>query len=576
MTSTPTDLNKQLTITILVQRPTYNGMTVKDHADGVIAGTHPVLDHTEFETMFGACDSDIDEVVQYVKQAGLTITYSHCCAASVIAVGTVGQINSAFGITLTDITTPDRTYMTYSGSIVVPDDLKDIIKYIDGIDNSFHVAPGAPVPTPASTPTPGYNTGLVMPQKAATAYGFPGNNDGSDGVGQVIGLIEPFGNGGYTLQNLNSTYTTYGISGTTVVPYELNDCKNDPTLGEPITNSEIMLDIAMVAGIVPKSTIIVYICISYITALTAILNDPKNIGYKPKIVSISAGGPEPSGLYGSIVDGLLAEAVSRGVTIIACSGDWGAYNLPINRTERKYGACFPASSPYVLAVGGTSLKLNSDGSINSEITWNNNGEDYHITGGNQSTRYPVPTWQSGITLKNYATGLSSAPTGRAVPDVALVGDPYTGFTFNYYYSASLPNRQRTDGGGTSAAAPLWAGLIARINELIGKPCGFVNDKFYANTGAFNDILPTSVANNNAYLGVGFSTTTGWDACTGWGSPKGQSVYNLFRKLNAIQVKTGNTTWSSVQNIKVKTGDKTWSPVTKVWTKTGPTTWTQIY
>lgn len=576
MTTLPADLNKQITITLFVRRSTYNGMTVKDHADGIVAGTHSILTHDEFETMFGASDSDIDSVVHFVEQAGLTVTYSHCCAASVIAVGTVSQINSAFGIALNDVTTSERTYMTYTGSITLPENLKDVVEYIDGLDTSSHHIPTVrPVPAVA-TPTPGYNTALVKPQVAATAYNFPGNNNGTDGVGQVIALIEPFGSGGYTSQNLTSTFTTYGITGTTVVPVTLDGTVNNPSLASsPNVNAEIMLDIAMVAGIVPKSTIVVYICTSYVTAFNAILYDTPGTGYYPKIVSISACQPEGNSAYYTAVDNLIYQAAVLGVTIIVASGDWGPYTGPVGSVGRQYGACWPASNPNVLAVGGTSLALNSNGSIASEVTWNNNGEDYHITGGNQSTRYAVPYYQTGkLTLKNYATGISSAPTGRAVPDVAFVGDPYTGFTYYYYNDSSNQNFQNTQGGGTSASAPLWAGLMARINQLTGTSSGFINNTFYTNTVAFNDILPTAVANNNAYLGVGFSTTTGWDACTGWGSPKGHLVYNIIAN-NGIKVKTASSTWSSVQNISIKTAANTWTTVDRVWTKTA-SGWLQTY
>ena len=564
MTVTPLDINQQLTITVIVRRPTYNGMTVKDHADGVIAGTHSVLDHAEFEGMFGASDSDIALVTQFAEQAGLTVTYAHCCAASVIAAGTVGQINSAFGITLNNVVEPTRTYINYSGSITIPDSLKDIIKYVDGLDTSAQAIPvNRPIPAVA-TPTPGYSTPLVTPQKAATAYNFPGNNNGTDGVGQAIGLIEPFGSCGYTQQNLNSTFATYGVSVPTVIPVTLDGTTNNPAGS---ASNEVMLDIAMVGGLVPKSTILVYICYSYISSLNAILYDTQGTGYRPKIVSISAGGAEGVGASYDAVDNLLYQAVILGVTVIVCSGDWGPYSSPVGFPGRIYGPAWPASNPSVLAVGGTSLALNPNGTIASEVTWNNNGEDYHITGGNQSIRYSVPLWQAGITLKNYATGVSSAPTGRAVPDVALVADYYTGFTYNYYYNSSYPNVQNTQGGGTSAATPLWAGLVARLTAATGKTSlGFITPIFYTNTPVLNDILPTGVANNNAYQGVGFSTTVGWDACTGLGSPNGQAILNLLVS-GQTSIKNDSGNWSRVRSIKVKTDTTTWSNVTATYTKT---------
>jgi len=520
-----TDLNQQITITIFVCRPTHNGMTVKDYADGIVSGTHSTLDHAEFETMFGASDSDIDSVVQFLEQTGLTVIYSHCCAASVIATGTVGQINSAFGITLIDVTTPERTYMIYDGAIILPNNLNNIIDHIDGLDTSAYVVPMNNFR--AAVATPGYNTRLVKPQVAATAYNFPGNNDGTDGVGQVIAVVQPW-NCGYTQQNLNSTFAAYGITGTTVVDYLLDGKTNNPSGGTVSgTNSEVMLDIAMAAGIVPKATVVVYICNTVQSALNAILYDPQNKGYLPKIVSISVGGAEGTHAT-TTADTLLAQAAVLGVTVIVSSGDWGPYNGPVvGYAYRSYGASWPSSSPYVLSIGGTSLILNPNGSIASEVTWNNNGEDYFITGGNTSTRYAAPSWQTGITLKDYATGVSSTPTGRATPDVALVADPYTGFTYFYYASTSSTNVSNNYGGGTSASAPLWAGLIARINQLKGTSVGFINTTLYSNPTVFHDILPTVSANNNAYLGVGFSTTQGWDATTGLGSPNGTALTALF-------------------------------------------------
>ena len=142
----------------------------------------------------------------------------------------------------------------------------------------------------------------------------------------------------------------------------------------------------------------------------------------------------------------------------------------------------------------------------------------------------MPSWQSGKTIKNYATGAVTALTGRGVPDVAFNADPNTGITFYYYYTNNnvsppvvYPNLRYTGGGGTSSAAPHWAGLVARLNEQTGLSQGFLNDKFYAHPEVFNDI---TVGDNNEG-GVGYSATSGWDACTGLGTPDGKAILAIL-------------------------------------------------
>jgi kumamolisin len=269
--------------------------------------------------------------------------------------------------------------------------------------------------------------------------------------------------------------------------------------------------------------------------LNAALYDTQNTGYLPKVISISAGGGRSPNSYSDTVDDLLAAAVTLGVTVCVSSGDWGGYNYPNSlyyRPYRQFNACWPASNPYVLSVGGTSLALKPDGSISSQIVWNNNGNDYYITGGNLSSDYYIPSYQIGLTITpmdNYVAGSPTAFTSRATPDVALVADPNTGITL-YYGTA---NNYLNKGGGTSLSAPLFAGLIARINQITRRSVGFVNEIFYRNPGAFTDILPQPIfpgfsVDSNQFEGKGFMTTSGWDATTGLGTPKGAEVLALFQ------------------------------------------------
>jgi kumamolisin len=156
----------------------------------------------------------------------------------------------------------------------------------------------------------------------------------------------------------------------------------------------------------------------------------------------------------------------------------------------------------VVGCGGTKLALNSS-SISSEVVWNELSGNEGATGGGVSEVFAVPAFQS-------CAGVPAAPNGfrgRGVPDVAGDADPSSGYQLVVDGSSTVI-------GGTSAVAPLWAGLLARINQSLGKPVGYLNPLLYAASGAasFNDIT----SGNNG----GYSAGAGWDACTGLGSPNG--------------------------------------------------------
>ena len=170
---------------------------------------------------------------------------------------------------------------------------------------------------------------------------------------------------------------------------------------------------------------------------------------------------------------------------------------------------FPASSQGVLACGGTRLEA-ANGVISSEVVWNTH--DGWATGGGVSEVFPLPAWQAGAPVP--ASLNPGSGSGRGVPDVAGNADADTG------YIVLVDGRQGAS-GGTSAVAPLWAALIARFNQGLPQPAGFINPFLYrapANTKGFRDILR---GNNGAFsASKGYPAGPGWDACTGWGSPDG--------------------------------------------------------
>jgi kumamolisin len=206
------------------------------------------------------------------------------------------------------------------------------------------------------------------------------------------------------------------------------------------------------------------------------------------------------------LDAACQSAAALGVTITVASGDDGSTD------GGKGNNCdFPASSPHVLGCGGTKL-IGSGSTITSEVVWNELAANEGAGGGGVSTVFALPSWQATAKVPKP----SGKTGGRGVPDVAGDADPVTGYVV------------RVDGqsmviGGTSAVAPLMAGLIAVNNAQNKKSAGFINPQIYAAAAktAFNDITQ---GNNGA-----FSAGPGWDACTGVGSPIGTKLIALLGK-----------------------------------------------
>ncbi|MGZ4349835.1 MAG: S53 family peptidase, partial [Solirubrobacteraceae bacterium] len=198
---------------------------------------------------------------------------------------------------------------------------------------------------------------------------------------------------------------------------------------------------------------------------------------------------------------ILTEAGGLGVTVTVAAGDNGSADAV---TDGQQHTDFPASAPHALGCGGTSLQA-SGATIQSETVWNDPGDG--ATGGGVSRQFPLPSYQSSAGVP---VNVDTQATGRGVPDVSGNADPQTGY------------RIRVDGaeqtiGGTSAVAPLWAGLIARLNEKLGSALGFAQPVLYPllGTASFHDITS---GDNGSY-----SAGPGWDACTGLGSPDGTAL-----------------------------------------------------
>jgi kumamolisin len=266
-----------------------------------------------------------------------------------------------------------------------------------------------------------------------------------------------------------------------------------------------MLDIEVAGAVAPAAKIVVYFApntdAGFLDAITTAIHDTTN---RPSVISISWGGPESAWTQQSMTafDQAFQAAATMGITVCIASGDNGSGDGVNDGADH---VDFPASSPHALACGGTSLQA-ANGKIASEVVWND-GANGGAGGGGISGIFALPPWQNGLQVTSTHGG-SKPLQNRGVPDVSGDADPQTG------YDVRVDGRN-TVIGGTSAVAPLWAGLIARINSAKGSPVGFVNPQLYKQPAALNDIKQ---GNNGD-----FSASAGWDACTGLGSPNGQKV-----------------------------------------------------
>lgn len=475
------------------------------------------LSREEFTAHYGAHPADLRAVEDYCASQGLTVVSSDAARRCVIASGTLSQTSAAFEAEVEvfqqkTVGQTDNKFRARTGSLTVPAPLEGVIEGIFGFDQrkqahtQFRRRKSAAIRPAAAGTSVSYS-----PLDVAQDYSFPAG----DGTGETIGIIEL--GGGYSQSDLDTFFSSLGITAPKPIAYSVDGATNSPSGNPDSADGEVELDIEVVGSIVPAATIVVYFCPNttqgFLDGITTAIHDTTN---NPSVISISWGGPEDSytGQALTSYDQALQDAKALGVTVCVASGDNGSSD---GDTDGNAHVDFPASSPNVLACGGTTLHA-SKGVISSEAVWND-GSSGGAGGGGVSETFPLPSYQANANVPVSVN--SSQFAGRGVPDVAGDADPNTGYNVVIDGSSGVV-------GGTSAVAPLWAGLIARINQQRGSKVGFLNPLIYPlQATAFNDITQ---GNNGAY-----SAGPGWDACTGLGSPIGTAL---------LQALTTPTTTSS--------------------------------
>jgi kumamolisin len=460
------------------------------------------LTQEEYAEQFGADPADIEAVKQFAIRHGLAVVEEYPARRTVVLSGSVAQFIDAFGVDLQRFEHDGGSYRGRTGPIHLPDELHEVVTAVLGLDNRPQAHPHFRVRTPHGNvqwSAAAASAAAFKPTDLAALYGFPAGA----GHGECIGIIEL--GGGYRNADLQRYFSGLNVAQPKVAAISVDHGRNHATGDANGPDGEVMLDIEVAGAIAPGANIVVYFApntdAGFLDAIKAAIHDTKN---KPSVISISWGGPESSWTQQSMTayDQAFQAAAAMGITVCVASGDNGSDDGVGDGADH---VDFPASSSYCLACGGTNLQA-SGGSITQEVVWNN-GPNNGATGGGVSSFFARPPYQEGLNIAK-AQGGAEALQMRGVPDVCGVADPQTGYEVQVDGNSLII-------GGTSAVAPLWAGLLARINAAKARPAGLINPHLYVSPAALRDITQ---GNNGSC-----AASAGWDACTGLGSPNGQKV-----------------------------------------------------
>ncbi len=513
----PADPNERVQVTVLVRsRPSSKGLTPMIEDVGARKPSERRhLSREEFAAMHGADPDDLRKVEAFSREYGLEIVETNAAQRRVVLSGTVAALSDAFGVVLANYEHPGGTYRGRTGPVHLPKNIAPVIEAVLGLDNRPQARPHTRSWIKQEGAATLRNGTSYAPPQIAQLYDFP---QGADGSGQCIAIIEL--GGGYRMVDLDGYFSQLGIPTPQIKSISVDGADNQPAV-DTNADGEVLLDIEVAGAVAPGAQIVVYFApntdAGFLDAIKSAVHDNGN---KPSVISISWGGPEKGWTQQALkaMDQAFQEAATLGVTVCCAAGDDGSSDLrPPEPDDGLLHTDFPASSPYALACGGTRLK-GSDNVITEEVVWND-GRNGGATGGGISDVFDLPKWQAGANVPPSAN--PGARVGRGVPDVAGDADPVTGYQV-------LVDGQQGVIGGTSAVAPLWAGLVALLNQKIGSFVGYLNPVLYrlpASSRAFHDI--TKGDNDITGDRGAYKAGPGWDACTGWGSPDGARLLNAL-------------------------------------------------
>ncbi len=464
------------------------------------------LSREEFAVRHGADPDDVRRVEEYAATHHLTAAEVNLATRTIVLRGRTADMQAAFGVTFKLYATEDnQRFRGREGDVYIPHQLQSIIEAVLGLDDR-------PVAKPhlrriaAAVAARAFNSPDV-----AKLYDFPLQLDGS---GQCLAIIEL--GGGYRLTDMKKYFASVKKAVPTIVAVGVNGGSNSPGVDNG-ADGEVALDIEVAGAIAAKAKIAVYFApntdAGFLNAIKTAVHDSVRA---PSVVSISWGGPESQWTAASMqqFDVAFQEAAAVGVTVLAASGDSGSSD---GVQDGKPHVDFPASSPHVVACGGTRV-VASGAKIATETVWNDGPNGPGAGGGGVSAAFAKPDFQSKVSVPKPV----AKSGGRGVPDVSGNADPVTGY--NVFVDGS-----KAVIGGTSAVAPLYAALVILLNQArksAGKTAaGFILPALYSTAGLCRDVT----SDNNDYsgtLGV-YKAGAGWDPCSGLGSAIGSKWLAAF-------------------------------------------------
>jgi len=541
----PLDTSARAEVTLVLRRRA-------ELPEEVITGPG-ALTSDELAERYGADPADVALVTQAMQSRGLEVTEVHPTTRRIKVTGTLAALSSAFGTTLsqvrsTDATGREVTHRYRQGPLYVPAELDGVVTAVLGLDTRPamrpHFRPRAAAASGTSYP----------PNQVADIYQFP---PGTTGAGQTIAVIEL--GGGFSTSDLTSYFGGLGIAVPSVTAVSVDGAANAPGSDPNGADVEVALDIQVIGAAAPGAAQVVYFAPNngdqgFVDAISAASSATPT----PIAISISWGESEDAWTAQGrqAMDSAIADAAALGITVCVAAGDNGSGDA-VN--DGQSHCDFPASSPHALGCGGTKLLADpSTGAVSSEVVWNETASNEGAGGGGVSDQFPVPTWQANAGVPARASGSSASAGGaaaaaseheehtvgeeashrrhpgsggtgsgsggaggsaaggggRGVPDVAGNADPTTGYQI-------MSDGKSQVVGGTSAVAPLWSALIARLAQATGQRFGLIQTTLYAGISPGSDVpgfRDITSGNNGAY-----SAGPGWDACSGLGVPIGTDL-----------------------------------------------------
>ncbi|HEV8582706.1 MAG TPA: S53 family peptidase [Thermoanaerobaculia bacterium] len=486
-----------------------------------------LLSPEEISQLYGSDPKDLAAVQAFAAEHGLQVIEASAARSAVELSGSLADFSRAFGVRLKIFDAARRPYRTHDDPVSVPRELRGIVEDVIGLDDRPLLNPHAAAAAGGTVTKLAY----VDPRKLAEYYGFP---PGATGAGQTVAILQ-FG-GGFNQSDLETYFRLRGIKMPEMALVELSGQTNQPADRQTILNCaafyglldpsltaeaepngckgspgafwstiECSLDPQILGTVAPGARLVTYMAPDtpqgYYTAFSKAIFDES---YAPSVINCSWGSCEnqtpPSSMRS--LDQLFQRAALKGVTLCASTGDYGDGAAACGGKATGH---FPATSPHVLACGGTSVAAD----LSRETSWYEMLGGFPLSGGGgYSQVFDLPDWQE-------KKGIGAGQSGRGFPDVAAKADILTGYDC-VVTDLDLPM------GGTSASAPMWAALVALINETLGRPVGLLTPLLYTDAfaAALRDITESG--------GGTCAPTPGWDSCTGLGSPIGQELLAALR------------------------------------------------